>query len=313
MISDSKLLASAAWDAQSLNELKAKAGEDPAANIRPVARQVEGMFVQMMLKSMRDALPKDGLFSSEHTRLYTSMYDQQIAQQMTAGKGLVLAEMMVKQMTPEQPLPEESTPAAPMKFPLETVVRYQNQALSQLVQKAVPRNYDDSLPGDSKAFLAQLSLPAQLASQQSGVPHHLILAQAALESGWGQRQIRRENGEPSYNLFGVKASGNWKGPVTEITTTEYENGEAKKVKAKFRVYSSYLEALSDYVGLITRNPRYAAVTTAASAEQGAQALQDAGYATDPHYARKLTSMIQQMKSISDKVSKTYSMNIDNLF
>lgn len=135
MISDSKLLASAAWDAQSLNELKAKAGEDPAANIRPVARQVEGMFVQMMLKSMRDALPKDGLFSSEHTRLYTSMYDQQIAQQMTAGKGLGLAEMMVKQMTPEQPLPEESTPAAPMKFPLETVVRYQNQALSQLVQK----------------------------------------------------------------------------------------------------------------------------------------------------------------------------------
>ncbi|EEW0953510.1 flagellar assembly peptidoglycan hydrolase FlgJ [Escherichia coli] len=297
MISDSKLLASAAWDAQSLNELKAKAGEDPAANIRPVARQVEGMFVQMMLKSMRDALPKDGLFSSEHTRLYTSMYDQQIAQQMT----------------PEQPLPEESTPAAPMKFPLETVVRYQNQALSQLVQKAVPRNYDDSLPGDSKAFLAQLSLPAQLASQQSGVPHHLILAQAALESGWGQRQIRRENGEPSYNLFGVKASGNWKGPVTEITTTEYENGEAKKVKAKFRVYSSYLEALSDYVGLLTRSPRYAAVTTAASAEQGAQALQDAGYATDPHYARKLTNMIQQMKSISDKVSKTYSMNIDNLF
>ena len=291
MISDSKLLASAAWDAQSLNELKAKAGEDPAANIRPVARQVEGMFVQMMLKSMRDALPKDGLFSSEHTRLYTSMYDQQIAQQMTAGKGLGLAEMMVKQMTPEQPLPEESTPAAPMKFPLETVVRYQNQTLSQLVQKAVPRNYDDSLPGDSKAFLAQ----------------------AALESGWGQRQIRRENGEPSYNLFGDKASGNWKGPVTEITTTEYENGEAKKVKAKFRVYSSYLEALSDYVGLLTRNPRYAAVTTAASAEQGAQALQDAGYATDPHYARKLTSMIQQMKSISDKVSKTYSMNIDNLF
>ena len=265
MISDSKLLASAAWDAQSLNELKAKAGEDPAANIRPVARQVEGMFVQMMLKSMRDALPKDGLFSSEHTRLYTSMYDQQIAQQMTAGKGLGLAEMMVKQMTPEQPLPEESTPAAPIKFPLETVVRYQNQTLSQLVQKAV------------------------------------------------QRQIRRENGEPSYNLFGVKASGNWKGPVTEITTTEYENGEAKKVKAKFRVYSSYLEALSDYVGLLTRNPRYAAVTTAASAEQGAQALQDAGYATDPHYARKLTNMIQQMKSISDKVSKTYSMNIDNLF
>ena len=316
MIGDSKLLTSAAWDAQALNELKAKAGQDPAANIRPVARQVEGMFVQMMLKSMREALPKDGVFSSDSTRLYTSMYDQQIAQQMTAGKGLGLAEMMVKQMTQGQAQPADDAPQVPMKFPLETVTSYQNQALTQLVRKAIPRtteSNDEPLSGDSKDFLAQLSLPAKLASQQSGVPHHLILAQAALESGWGQRQIRRENGEPSFNIFGVKASGGWKGPTTEITTTEYENGEAKKVKAKFRVYSSYLEALSDYVGLISRNPRYAAVTAAATAEQGAQALQNAGYATDPNYARKLTSMIQQLKSMSEKVSKTYSTNIDNLF
>lgn len=316
MIGDSKLLSSAAWDAQSLNELKAKAGQDPTANIRPVARQVEGMFVQMMLKSMREALPKDGVFSSDSTRLYTSMYDQQIAQQMTAGKGLGLAEMMVKQMTQGQAQPAEEAPQVPMKFPLETVTSYQNQALTQLVRKAIPRtaeSNDEPLSGDSKDFLAQLSLPAKLASQQSGVPHHLILAQAALESGWGQRQIRRENGEPSFNIFGVKASGSWKGPTTEITTTEYENGEAKKVKARFRVYSSYLEALSDYVGLISRNPRYAAVTGAATAEQGAQALQNAGYATDPNYARKLTSMIQQLKSMSEKVSKTYSTNLDNLF
>lgn len=316
MIGDSKLLTSAAWDAQALNELKAKAGQDPAANIRPVARQVEGMFVQMMLKSMREALPKDGVFSSDSTRLYTSMYDQQIAQQMTAGKGLGLAEMMVKQMTQGQAQPADDAPQVPMKFPLETVTSYQNQALTQLVRKAIPRtteSNDEPLSGDSKDFLAQLSLPAKLASQQSGVPHHLILAQAALESGWGQRQIRRENGEPSFNIFGVKASGGWKGPTTEITTTEYENGEAKKVKARFRVYSSYLEALSDYVGLISRNPRYAAVTAAATAEQGAQALQNAGYATDPNYARKLTSMIQQLKSMSEKVSKAYSTNIDNLF
>ena len=316
MIGDSKLLTSAAWDAQSLNELKAKAGQDPAANIRPVARQVEGMFVQMMLKSMREALPKDGVFSSDSTRLYTSMYDQQIAQQMTAGKGLGLAEMMVKQMTQGQGQPADDAPQVPMKFSLETVTSYQNQTLTQLVRKAMPRtteSNDEPLSGDSKDFLAQLSLPAKLASQQSGVPHHLILAQAALESGWGQRQIRRENGEPSFTIFGVKASGSWKGPTTEITTTEYENGEAKKVKAKFRVYSSYLEALSDYVGLISRNPRYAAVTGAATAEQGAQALQNAGYATDPNYARKLTSMIQQLKSMSEKVSKTYSTNLDNLF
>lgn len=318
MLTDSRMMASAAWDAQSLNELKTQAGQDPQANLRPVARQVEGMFVQMMLKSMREALPKDGLFSSDSTRMYTSMYDQQIAQQMTAGKGLGLAEMMVKQMSGGQSEPTEAPSQVPMKFPLETVTSYQNQALTQMVRKAMPKTPDGggndaALSGDSKEFLAQLLLPARLASEQSGVPHHLILAQAALESGWGQRQIKRENGEPSFNLFGVKASSSWKGPTTEITTTEYENGEAKKVKAKFRVYGSYLEALSDYVGLLSRNPRYAAVTTAATAEQGAQALQSAGYATDPNYARKLTSMIQQLKSLSDKVSKAYSNDIENLF
>ncbi len=316
MLSDSKLLASAAWDAQSLNDLKSKTGKDPQANLRPVARQVEGMFVQMMLKSMREALPKDGLFGSDQTRLYTSMYDQQIAQQMTAGKGLGLADMMVKQMAAGQGQPSEETAQVPMRFDLETVTSYQNQTLTQMVRKALPKTptaTDQPLSGDSKDFLAQLSLPARLASEQSGIPHHLILAQAALESGWGQRQIKRENGEPSFNLFGVKATSSWKGPVTEITTTEYENGEAKKVKAKFRVYSSYLEALSDYVGLLTRNPRYAAVTSASTAEQGAQALQNAGYATDPGYARKLTGMIQQLKGMSEKVSKAYGNDLENLF
>lgn len=319
MLTDGRLTASAAWDAQSLNELKTKAGQDPGANLRPVARQVEGMFVQMMLKSMREALPKDGLFSSDSSRMYTSMYDQQIAQQMTAGKGLGLADMMVKQMGGEQvvdPAADQATQQVPMKFPLETVTSYQNQALTQMVRKAIPKApeaNDEPLTGDSKDFLAQLSLPARLASQESGVPHHLILAQAALESGWGQRQIKKENGDPSFNIFGVKATSSWKGPVTEITTTEFENGEAKKVKAKFRVYSSYLEALSDYVSMLTRNPRYAAVTTAATAEQGAQALQNAGYATDPQYARKLTGMIQQLKSMGEKVSKAYSNDIENLF
>lgn len=316
MLTDSKLLSSAAWDAQSLNELKTKAGQDPQANLRPVARQVEGMFVQMMLKSMRETLPKDGMFSSDQTRLYTSMYDQQIAQQMTAGKGLGLAEEMVKQLSAQQQAPAENAVQVPMKFDMQTVTSYQNAALTQMVRKALPKEPDNSdvpLSGDSKDFLAQLSLPARLASEQSGIPHHLILAQAALESGWGQRQIRQQNGEPSFNLFGVKASGNWKGKVTEITTTEFENGEAKKVKAKFRVYSSYLEALSDYVGLLTRNPRYAAVTSASTAEQGAQALQNAGYATDPQYARKLTGMIQQLKSMSEKVSNTYRNDIENLF
>ncbi len=315
MLNDTKLLSSAAWDANSLNDLKAKVGQDPKANVKAVAQQVEGMFVQMMLKSMREALPKDGLFSSDQTRLYTSMYDQQIAQHMSSGKGLGLADAMVKQMTSESQEPGEMPDQVPLKFDLETITRYQTQTMAQTVRQAVPRapSQEEPLSGDSKDFLAALSLPAKLASEQSGVPHHLILAQAALESGWGQRQILKANGEPSFNLFGIKASPGWKGEVAEITTTEYENGEAKKVKAKFRAYGSYLEALSDYVNLLTRNPRYAAVTSAATAEQGATALQNAGYATDPNYARKLTTMIGQLKAMSEKVSKAYSNDISTLF
>ncbi|KEA52667.1 MULTISPECIES: flagellar assembly peptidoglycan hydrolase FlgJ [Mangrovibacter] len=322
MINDTQSMAGAAWDAQSLNELKRAAANDPQAHLKAVAKKVEGMFVQMVLKSMRQALPKDDLLDNDQTRLYTSMYDQQIADDLSA-KGLGLADMMVKQMTNGTQSPSEKAGTVPMKLDMNTVMQYQTQEFTQLVRKAIPKAppssgaivsfADKDLDGDSKNFLAQLSLPAKLASEQSGIPHHLILAQAALESGWGQRQIRTASGAPSFNIFGVKATGNWKGPTTEITTTEFENGQAKKVKAAFRVYSSYLEALSDYVGLLSKNPRYAAVTTAATAEQGAQALQRAGYATDPGYASKLTSLIQQLKSMSDKVSKAYNNDLSNLF
>jgi len=184
------------------------------------------------------------------------------------------------------------------------------------VRKAMPRLPAPSptgLPSDSRDFIAQLTQPAQAASQQSGIPHHLILAQAALESGWGQRQILTRDGKPSYNVFGIKASGNWKGETTDIMTTEYEHGEAKKVRATFRVYGSYFEALNDYVKLISNNPRYAAVANAQSAEQGAQALQAAGYATDPKYAQKLVGMIQQFKSMGEKVVKAYSQDLSTLF
>ncbi|MXP49519.1 flagellar assembly peptidoglycan hydrolase FlgJ [Pantoea sp. Eser] len=166
---------------------------------------------------------------------------------------------------------------------------------------------------DGVVSVTQVGQLTQAASQQSGIPHHLILAQAALESGWGQRQILIRDGKPSYNVFCIKASGDWKGDTTDIMTTEYEQGEAKKVRASFRVYNSYFEALTDYVKLISNNPRYAAVANASSAEQGAQALQAAGHATDPKYAQKLVGMIQQFKNMSDKVVKAYSQDLGDLF
>jgi len=313
MTDHSQSLTSAAYDSRSLNNLKRLAGNDPKAHAREVAKQVEGMFVQMMLKSMRQALPQDGLMSSEQTRLYTSMYDQQIGQQIGA-KGLGLADLIVKQMEGQKPLNEKAG-TVPMPLDKSFINTLPPIAMEQIVRKAVPRfsSHEMPLSGDNGDFIAMLSKPAQAASEQSGIPHHLILAQAALESGWGQRQILTRDGKPSYNVFGIKATGSWQGKPTDIMTTEFENGEAKKVKQKFRVYDSYFDALNDYVKLLSNNPRYAAVTTASSPEQGAQALQAAGYATDPKYAQKLVGMIQQFKSMGEKVVKAYSQDIGDLF
>ncbi|MEA5103184.1 flagellar assembly peptidoglycan hydrolase FlgJ [Pantoea sp. S18] len=313
-MNDTQSLVNAAYDSRSLNDLKREAAADPKGKAMQVAKQVEGMFVQMMMKSMRAALPQDGLLSNDQTRLFTSMYDQQIAQDI-GKRGLGMADIIVKQMQPAQE-PDETAGTVPMK--LDNSFIYSNlpsNQLEQMVRKAVPRLpvSPSSLPSDSNDFIAQLAQPAQVASQQSGIPHHLILAQAALESGWGQRQILTRDGKPSYNVFGIKASGDWKGATTDIMTTEYEGGVAKKVRASFRVYSSYMEALSDYVKLLSNNPRYAAVANAPSAEQGARALQAAGYATDPKYAQKLVGMIQQFKNMGEKVVKAYSNDITDLF
>ncbi|XXN64603.1 flagellar assembly peptidoglycan hydrolase FlgJ [Enterobacter ludwigii] len=313
-MNDTQSLVNAAYDSRSLNDLKREAAADPKGKAMQVAKQVEGMFVQMMMKSMRAALPQDGLLSNDQTRLFTSMYDQQIAQDI-GKRGLGMADIIVKQMQPAQE-PDETAGTVPMK--LDNSFIYSNlpsNQLEQMVRKAVPRLpvSPSSLPSDSSDFIAQLAQPAQVASQQSGIPHHLILAQAALESGWGQRQILTRDGKPSYNVFGIKASGDWKGQTTDIMTTEYEGGAAKKVRASFRVYGSYMEALSDYVKLLSNNPRYAAVANAPSAEQGARALQAAGYATDPKYAQKLVGMIQQFKNMGEKVVKAYSNDITDLF
>ncbi|WP_033567700.1 flagellar assembly peptidoglycan hydrolase FlgJ [Dickeya undicola] len=316
-MSDMKAFNNPAYEAQSLNALKRDVSTHPQSRegIRAVAKQLEGVFVQMMMKSMRDTLPKDGIFSSDQTRMLTSMYDQQLAQQMSAGKGLGLASMIEKQMMGQGIVGNEPAVTAPFKPDTQLARAMPSFVLEQMVRKAVPKLPEKSsaLPMSSTDFISRLSTPAMLVSQQSGIPHHLIMAQAALESGWGQREIPTADGRRSHNIFGIKAGGSWDGPVTEVTTTEYEQGIAKKVKAAFRVYSSYLEALNDYAKLLTQNPRYAGVAAAATAEQAAVALQQAGYATDPAYAKKLVSMIQQMKNSGEKAVQAYTHDLSGIF
>ncbi|EKT62236.1 flagellar assembly peptidoglycan hydrolase FlgJ [Providencia burhodogranariea] len=322
-MNDMQLMQSAAFDVQSLSGLKLKLSGSPEKGLRQVTQQLEATFVQMMLKSMRSALPQDGLFSSEQTQMLTSMYDQQIAQDL-AQKGLGFGDMMYQQLAQSQGLSVEGA----LK-PLDSTLMgaLPTPAMAQIVRRfaplgdavLAPLQKVKALSSNNQDFISKLIEPAKAASQKSGISHFLILAQAALESGWGRREILTTEGENSHNVFGIKASKSWEGPITNIMTTEVINGKSVKMRDNFRVYGSYEEAIADYINLLTENPRYQKVKQAQSPEIAARRLHQAGYATDPSYSDKLVSLINQIrgdhsveKTIS-RVIKAYTVDLNDIF
>ncbi len=304
----SLMMQSAAFDARALDKLKQVAKQDAQRGLRGAAQQMEGLFVQMMMKSMRAASFKDGLFNSQQTEMFTAMYDQQLSQDLAAQGRLGLADKLVEQMGGEAAKTSGGTPVA-LTLRQTLPARTSAQPATPLPAVTPPA----ALTGGSGSFISRLLSPAIDVSRRTGIPHQLILAQAALESGWGNREIRQQNGQPSYNLFGIKATPDWQGKTTEITTTEYINGKAQKVKAAFRVYASYTEALHDYSSLLARHSRYQPVMQAKTPEQAAQALQKGGYATDPNYAKKLIDIMQQIKTNITQAAKAYKSDLTSIF
>lgn len=253
------------------------------------------------------------------------MLDQQLSQSM-ASRGVGLAEVMIRQLRhgvpadPEQEAEQEADGAAPgisRQGPAAAIPSWtplQSSTSRQRQEPPMPVELTGPLSPPSPAqssgpmvshprtqshvteFQAKLMPYAEKASQATGIPALFMLGQAALESGWGKRELRGEDGTPSYNLFGVKAGSSWKGAVVESVTTEYVDGVARKSVEKFRAYASYEDAFADYANLLRSNPRYAEVLAQAAqglgAERFAQGLQQAGYATDPNYADKLSQIIK---------------------
>jgi len=147
----------------------------------------------------------------------------------------------------------------------------------------------------ANAFIEKLAPAAEAASRETGIPAHFILSQVALESGWGNSEIRTPGGARTHNVLGVKAGDGWTGPTVHAYTTEYVHGRPQHVREEFRVYGSYKEAMKDYANVLTSNTRYAsALRNSTSAAGFANGMQKAGYATDPHYASKLLAIIKQM-------------------
>jgi len=279
---------------QGLDKLRAQAKLAPAEALKGVAQQFESVFLNMMLKSMRDATPQDGMFDSEQTKMFTGMLDQQLAQSLSTIKGVGLADIIAKQLGPSVSSGDETSPA---KLPASQLGNASGLSLpTKTIPSAMPSAYSESF---QQGFVQRMTPYALQVSQETGVSAPLMMGQAALESGWGRKEIRMSDGSNSYNLFGIKADSSWKGKVAEVTTTEYSNGKLHNQMARFRAYGSYAEAFSDYANFLSSNPRYAPIIRGGhGAPAAAQALQRAGYATDPNYADKLVKVMSRINSLS---------------
>lgn len=308
------------YESQGLQKLKNTAVKDPNQGLKGAAKQFEALFLNQMLKSMRAATPKSDLLDTSTTDFYTEMLDAQLAQNM-AGKGLGLAQRIEAQMRARGMLQadpreykENLIAGIPKGKPKSlTGMESINRIDTRQIVGTIDKGQQDSLAdfdgrrnpfrhssGSStkaphvQAFLDQMSPSAIVASKVSGVPAKLIVAQAALETGWGKDKLKTERGENSFNVFGIKAGSYWTGKTTNVATTEFVNGIPQRSVEKFRVYDSYDSAFSDYARLISNNSRYQGVVNARSDVAAARAIQQGGYATDPEYANKLIAVMANL-------------------
>ncbi|MFQ5643475.1 MAG: flagellar assembly peptidoglycan hydrolase FlgJ [Thiogranum sp.] len=288
-------------DFNGLAELRGRAAADSSEEtLREVATQFEALFIQMMLKSMRDAGLGEGLMDSEHTKTYQSMYDQQLAIDMSKKQGLGLAEMMVRQLqrndvaAPDPAEPVAAGGAEAMVFdPRQRVSRTQYMPLpdSLAAGSAAPRGAVTQRgwqPGSQEDFVRELWPHAQRTAQALGTRPEALVAQAALETGWGQKMIHTAEGRNSFNLFGIKADAQWQGERAVTETVEFRDGLMRRERASFRAYPSLADSFADYADFLKSNPRYREALQADSdAPAFVRALSQAGYATDPEYSSKI--------------------------
>jgi flagellar protein FlgJ len=289
---------SLALDARALSDLRRTAKDNPNEALKKAATQFEAVFMNMLMKSMREALPQEDPMASESTRMYTGMLDQQYAQSLSGkggGQGLGLADLMVRQLSKNQ---AAAGPDAAVGTQTIGRLKAKLDAATREAGAAKPESGAAGKSGNPQDFIRNNMDSAIEAQKSSGIPAHFILGQAALESGWGKHEIKAADGSPSHNLFGIKATKDWKGATTSVTTTEYVNGVPRKSVEKFRAYGSYAEGFCDYANLMAKNPRYArAVSEQKDVAAFARNIQAAGYATDPLYAQKLTRTINQTLSM----------------
>ncbi|QUX98201.1 flagellar assembly peptidoglycan hydrolase FlgJ [Marinomonas sp. CT5] len=304
-------------DFSSLTALKTKAQQDPDAALKDVAQQFESIFINMLLKNMRstnEAIGSD-LFSSAQTKQYQEMMDSQMSQSLAKSGGIGLSEALIRQyQTKQQGL--FSSPEAKQrgdadflnqvaKQDLVRIKALAQRASTEFIHSVQQEASDLSAAEQSSApsavsvifdspdeFVQNLWPHAQRVAAKLGVNPKAILAQAALETGWGKYPIAKEDGAASFNLFGIKADNRWQGDRAVVNTLEFRDGIAKREKAAFRAYNSFSQSFEDYADFLSTSERYKdALESGKDASMFAASLQKGGYATDPKYAEKIDNIL----------------------
>ncbi len=269
-------------DFAGLASLKAQAAKESPEATREAARQFEALFVQMMLKSMRSA---GAVLGEKRDTTYEEMFDQQVAIEMTRDRGIGMAEMLVRQLAPDA-----GTDTGHIKpFDIDSA-RSGVPTIEAVAQRA------DWRPDGQRQFVQEIWPLAKTAAADLDIDPRTLVAQAALETGWGQSLIRDGAGISGNNLFGIKADNRWDGERVTVNTLEYEGGMPRRIRDDFRAYSSLREGFEDYVNFLKGNTRYDSATKGGlTPEEYAGSLQDAGYATDPDYADKIKGIVNSSR------------------
>lgn len=291
-------------DQNSLNSVKAMGRKNDPQALKEIAKKFEGMFVQQMLKSMREAneaFSEGSLFSSNEEKFHQDMLDQQMVLNLTSGRGIGLATSMYQQMQKiygKVSASDKPEAGAEIKPLVPTLKPLAQSAISTvpptlISRAAINANLNKNAPAQTpEEFIASLMPFAEKAAAELNVNTDVILAQAALETGWGKYLLRDKEGNSSFNVFNIKKNASWEGKSVAVNSLEYKEGIAKKERSEFRQYEGLMHSFSDYVDLLKNSPRFKHVLTAGNNSAScAEALQKAGYATDPDYAKKIKRLL----------------------
>ncbi|MET0357016.1 MAG: flagellar assembly peptidoglycan hydrolase FlgJ [Cellvibrio sp.] len=303
------------FDQNSLNAVKAMGRRDDPAALKEISKKFEAMFVQQMLKSMRDANAVFGegdMFSSNEVKFHQEMMDHQMVLNLTSGEGIGLAKSMYQQMQKLYGKPAEldSESLKPLEPSVSGLKPLRTSAVGVPPEFIARAGAKTSVAKTQEEFIEAMRPHAEKAAAELNVSTDVLLAQAALETGWGKHLIHDAQGLNTFNVFNIKATG-WQGKNVVVNTLENRQGIAQQERAAFRQYDGYAQSFADYVSLIKNNPRYKNALAVANDSAGyADALQKAGYATDPDYAQKIKRIIN-----SDSIraaAYTSGSNIDGV-